>query len=74
MARIHLHKEKVGIYANPNPKAREASSYVRKFEMQGAWVAQWVKRLILAQVMISQCVNSSTMLDSVLTAQSPEPV
>ena len=39
----------------------------------GAWVAQTVKRLTLAQVMISWFMSSSPMLGSVLTAQSLEP-
>ena len=39
----------------------------------GAWVAQSVKRLTLAQVMVSQFVSSSPVLGSV-TAQSLEPV
>ena len=42
--------------------------------MQGAWVAQSVKRPILAQVMVSQSVSSSPTVGSVLTAQSLEPV
>ena len=36
----------------------------------GAWVAQSVARLALAQVMILQFVSSSPASDSVLTAQS----
>ena len=36
-------------------------------------MAQWVKRLTLAQVMISRLVSSSSMSGSVLTAQSLEP-
>ena len=39
----------------------------------GAWVAQWVKRLTSAQVMILQFVSSSPVWGSVLTAQSLEP-
>ena len=39
----------------------------------GAWVAQSVKRLTLAQVMISQFVISSPALGSVLKAWSLEP-
>ena len=42
-------------------------------ETGGAWVAQSVKRLILAQVMMSRFVGSSPMSGSVLTAQSLEP-
>ena len=40
----------------------------------GAWVAQSVKRLISAQVTISQSVSSSPTSGSVLTTQSLEPV
>ena len=43
-------------------------------QLWGAWVAQSVKRLISAQVMISRSVSSSPVLGSVLTAQSLEPV
>ena len=39
----------------------------------GAWVAQSVKRLTSAQVMILWSVSSSPALGSVLTAQSLEP-
>ena len=38
-----------------------------------AWVAQSVKRLTSAQVMISQFVGLSPLSSSVLTAQSQEP-
>ena len=41
---------------------------------RGAWVAQSVERLTLAQVMISGSVSSSPVSGSVLTAQSLEPV
>ena len=37
---------------------------------RGAWVAQSVKHLILAQVMISQLVSSSPMLGFMLSAQT----
>ena len=37
------------------------------------WVAQWVKCLTSAQVMISQFVSSSPVSGSVLTAQGLEP-
>ena len=40
---------------------------------RGAWVAQSVERLTLAQVMISPFVSSSPASGSVLTAQSLEP-
>ena len=39
----------------------------------GAWVAQSVECLTEAQVMTSQFMASSPVLDSVLTAQSLEP-
>ena len=39
----------------------------------GAWVAQLIKRLASAQVMISLLVGSSPASGSVLTAQSLEP-
>ena len=38
--------------------------------MQGAWVAQLIKCLTLAQVMISQFVSSSPLSGSLLSAQS----
>ena len=40
---------------------------------RGTWVAQSVKRQTSAQVMISQFVDLSPVLGSVLIAQSPEP-
>ena len=40
---------------------------------RGTWVAQLVKQLTLAQVMISWFVGSSPVMGSVLTAQSLEP-
>ena len=40
---------------------------------RGTWVAQLVKQLTLAQVMISWFVGSSPAMGSVLTAQSLEP-
>ena len=39
----------------------------------GTWVAQLVKRLTAAQVMISWFMSSSPALGSVLTAQSLKP-
>ena len=39
----------------------------------GAWVAQSVRHLTSAQVMISQSVSSSLASGSVLTAQNLEP-
>ena len=46
---------------------------LEKKKVWGAWVAQSVKHLTSAQVMISQLVGSSPTLGSVLTAQSLEP-
>ena len=40
---------------------------------RGAWVAQSVKRVTSAQVMISQFVSLSPASDSVLKARSLEP-
>ena len=40
---------------------------------RGSWVAQLVRRLTSAQVMISQFVGSSPTLGSVLTARRLEP-
>ena len=40
---------------------------------RGTWVAQSVKRLASAQVMISPLLSSGPTLGSVLTAQSLEP-
>ena len=45
-----------------------------KSKHRGAWVAQSVKRLTPAQVTISRSVSSSPASDSVLTAQSLDPV
>ena len=47
---------------------------IKTVELRGAWVAQSIKRLTSAQVMISQFVSSSPASGSVLTAQSLEPV
>ena len=51
-------------------------SYVgfkKQHKWWGAWVAQLVKCSTLAQVIISRFVGSSSVLGSVLTAQSLEP-
>ena len=40
---------------------------------RGVWGVQWVERLTSAQVMISQFMDSSPALGSVLTTQSLEP-
>ena len=49
-----------------------AISYM-KLTSCGAWVAQLVKHLTSAQVMVSWSVTSSPTLGCVLTAQSLEP-
>ena len=46
---------------------------VKNNKYGGAWMAQSVKRLTSAQVMISQSVSLSPTSGSVLTAQSLEP-
>ena len=46
----------------------EVLEFIFKKMDRGAWVAQSVKRLTSAQVMISQSVSSSPTLGSVLTA------
>ena len=47
---------------------------IGKLTFRGAWVAQSVERPTSAQVVISQCVNSSPASGSVLTARNLEPV
>ena len=47
---------------------------ILKYLLRGVWVAQSVKRLTSAQVMVSRSVSSSPTSGSVLTAQSLEPV
>ena len=51
-------------------KGRDA---VKNGDGEGAWVAQPVKRLTLAQVMISWSMSLSPVSGSVLMAQSLEP-
>ena len=48
-------------------------THLLKFKDRGAWVAQSVKQLTSAQVMISRFVGSSPASGSVLTAQILEP-
>ena len=55
----------------PNNGSKRRQEYSQPW---GAWVAQSVKRLTSAQVMISQFVGSSPASGSVLTARSLEPV
>ena len=47
--------------------------FPQKTKSRGAWVAQLVKHLSSAQVMISWFMGSSPVLGPVLTAQSLEP-
>ena len=49
------------------------SDDVKIFACGVSWVAQLVKHLTLAHVMISRFMGSSPVLASVLTAQSLEP-
>ena len=53
-----------------HPGALKVFQYVWS---EGCWVAQPVKCLTSAQVMISQFMGSSPVLGSVLTAQNLEP-
>ena len=46
-------------------------TFSKRMKLGGAWVAQSVERLTLAQVMSSWFVSSSTASGSVLTVQSP---
>ena len=48
------------------------STVLLKDKLQGTWVAQWVKDMTLAQVMISWSVSLSPTSGSVLTTQNPE--
>ena len=57
----------------PNPTASASILVIKNNLYGGAWVAQLVKRLTSAQVMISWFVGSDPVLGSVLTGQSPEP-
>ena len=54
------------------PRGGTGPESIQKF--RGAWVAQSVKRLTSAQIMISWFVDSSPASGSVLTAQGLEPV
>ena len=62
---------------NVNAKSWQTADSILKSDLKmqswGTWVAQSVKPLTSAQVMISQLVSSSPMLGFVLTAQSLEP-
>ena len=51
----------------------EEIRFLRIVPSRGVWVAQLVKHLTSAQVMISQFMGSSPTSGSVLTAQSLEP-
>ena len=53
--------------------SKETDQRFKITSFRGTGVAQLVKRLTSAQVMISQLVSSSLALGSVLTAQSLEP-
>ena len=56
----------------PPPLRRSLALSLLKIN-RGTWVAQSVKSLTSAQIMISQFVSSSPVSGSVLTAQSLEP-
>ena len=49
------------------------ANYLQFKNIRGAWVAQLVEHLTLAQVLISRFVSLSPMSGSVLRAQSLEP-
>ena len=51
---------------------RSEHAFLKNYRSGGAWVAQSIKRPTSAQVLISQFVNSSPPLSSVLTTQSLE--
>ena len=55
-------------------RALLSGAYLLPMMSRGAWVAQWVERLTLAQVTISRFVGFSPTSGSVLTTQSLEPV
>ena len=56
-----------------NVKFDKETAAIKANKQRGAWVAQLVRRLTSAQVMISQFVSLSPAMGSVLTAQSLEP-
>ena len=56
-----------------SPLSTKSGLPFRIWHLGGAWVAQWVKHLTSAQVMISRFVSLSPTSGSVLTAQSLEP-
>ena len=56
------------------PLKPSAERFFKVYLPWGTWVAQLVKQLTSAQVMISWSVSSSPTSGSVLTAQSLEPV
>ena len=61
------------IRSERNTKGEKEGHKIKGPHSGGAWVAQSVKRLTSAQVMISQFMSSSPTSGSVLTAQSLEP-
>ena len=64
-----------GVHVVMNHYLQETSFTKEAYKkyLRGAWVAQSVKRLTSAQVMISRSVSSSPVSGSVLTAQNLEP-
>ena len=51
----------------------DVNFFLRKIECRGTWVAQSVRHLTLAHVMISQFMSSNPASGSGLTARSLEP-
>ena len=50
-----------------------AKSTLQSCHWRGAWVAQWVKQPVSAQVMISKSMGSSRVSGSVRTARTLDP-
>ena len=61
------------VIMHPGLMSIDEVNHNKSFCFRGAWVAQSVECLTLAQVMISWFIGSSPTSGSVLTAQSPEP-
>ena len=57
----------------PSPLSLKINNLFKKINNRGAWVAQLVKRLTSAHVMILRFVSLSPVSGSVLTARSLEP-
>ena len=69
--KCHLVRKSKGLLKDASQKKKKKKK--KRCISGGAWVAQSVKHLTLAQVMISQFMGSSPASGSVLTARSVEP-